>query len=108
MVRTLATDQVDVISGTWQDGRTGLVLGSRFAGYEFGCLIHPKEGAQLGIAKNTPPYHACLLKEIVRFFQSGQSPIDVWETYQIIAFVEAANQSRAENGVPVPVSPLPG
>jgi hypothetical protein len=106
-VRTLTTDKMDVISGVWQDSRSGIILGTRFEGYEFGCLIHTLHGARLGIARDTPPYHACLLKEIVRFFQSGQSPVDVRDTYQIIAFLEAANQSRAENGAPVPVLPLP-
>lgn len=107
-VRTLTTDKMDVLSGSWQDGRTGLVLGTRFEGYEFGCLIHTGSGARLGIAKDIPPYHACMLKEIVRFFQSGKSPVDVRETYQIIAFLEAANQSRDENSAPVRVSPFPG
>jgi hypothetical protein len=106
-VRTLSADQMDVIRGAWQENRTGLVLGTRFEGYEFGCVVHERGGARLGIAKNTPPYYACLLKEVVHFFQSGQSPVDVWETYQIIAFLEAANQSRAENGASVPVAPMP-
>ena len=106
-VRTLTTDKMDVICGEWQDSRSGLVLGTRFEGYEFGCLVHYSGGARLSIARDTPPYHACLLNEIVRFFQSGQPSVEARETYQIVAFLEAANQSRAENGVPVPVSPLP-
>lgn len=106
-VRTITTDKMDVIQGRWEDGRSGLVLGTRFEGYEFGCLVHTSGGARLGIAQNTPPYHACLLREVVRFFQSGQSPVDIRETYQIIAFLEAANQSRAENGSTVAISPPP-
>jgi hypothetical protein len=106
-VRTLTADKMDVISGVWQDGRSGLVLGTRFDVYEFGCLVHTHSGSRLNIAKNTPPYHACLLNEIVRFFRSGQPPVDARETYQIIAFLEAANQSKAENGVTVPVLSLP-
>lgn len=106
-VRTLAAGQMDVISGAWPDGRTGLVLGTRFEGYEFGCLVHTRTGARLGIAKDTPPYHASLLREIVRFFQNGQAPVDARETYQIVAFLEAADQSKAENGALVAVSPLP-
>ena len=106
-VRVIPSDTLDVISGTWQDGRSGVALGTRFEGYEFGCLVHTRDGARLGIARETPPYHACLLQEIVRFFQSGQPPVDARETYQIVAFLEAANQSRAENGAPVAVAPLP-
>lgn len=106
-VQSLASDKMDVIKGVWQDGRSGVVLGSRFEGYEFGCLVHTRSGARLGIARNTPPFHACLAKEIARFFQSGQSPVSARETVQIIAFLEAANQSRAEHGALVPIPPLP-
>ena len=106
-VQSLASEKMDVIKGVWQDGRSGVVLGSRFEGYEFGCLIHTRSGARLGIARNTPPYHACLAKEIARFFQSGQPPVSARETYQIIAFLEAANQSRAAKGTPVLIPPLP-
>ncbi len=106
-VRVLPSDTLDVISGTWQDGRSGVALGTRFEGYEFGCLVHTRAGARLGIARDKPPYYARLLQEIVRFFQSGQPPVDAHETYEIIAFLEAANQSWAENGAPVALSPLP-
>jgi predicted dehydrogenase len=106
-VRTVTANNMDVISAAWLDGRSGLVLGTHFEGYEFGCLVHRPSGAHLGIAQNTPPYHACLVNEIVRFFQSGQSPVDIRETYQIIAFLEAANQSKIENGAPISLSPLP-
>ncbi len=106
-VRTLTTEQVDVISGVWQDGRSGLVLGTRFEGYEFGCLAHSRSGARLGIAGSTPPYYANLLNEVVRFFRTGQSPVDVRETYQIIAFLAAADHSKAEEGRPISPAALP-
>ena len=106
-VSTLTADKMDVISATWQDGRCGSVLGTRFEGSEFGCLVHTRSGARLSTAKDTPPYHACLLKEIVRFFTSGQPPVDERETYAVIAFLEAANQSKAQNGAPVAVMALP-
>jgi len=100
-VRVLAGEQLDVIQGAWRDGRSGLVLGSRYEGYEFGCLAHTKAGARLGIAQSTPPYYAFLLKEVVRFFQSGQPPIDPRETLEIIAFLDAANRSRDAGGIEV-------
>ena len=97
-VRVLSAGSVDILSGTWEDGRSGAVLGTRFEGYQFGCLVHTRAGARLRIAGDTPPYHACLVKEIVSFFRSGQPPIDPLETYHIVAFLEAANQSRAAGG----------
>lgn len=107
-VRTVATDKMDVITGAWPDGRTGVVLGTRFEGYEFGCLVHTRSGARLGVAKNDPPYYALLAKEIAGFFQSGQSPVDIQETLEITAFLEAAEQSKIQNGALAAISPLPG
>ena len=106
-VRTFAAGNMDVICGTWLDGRSGQVLGMHSPGYEFGCLVHTGKGARLGVAVDTPPFHACLAREIVRFFQSGQSPVDLRETFEIVAFLEAANQSRAADGSPVALVGLP-
>lgn len=106
-VRTLTPGNVDLICGAWPEGRSGQVLGTHFPGYEFGCLLHTREGARLGVARDMPPFHACLAREIVRFFQSGESPVDPRETFEIVAFLEAANQSRAMGGTAVPLAALP-
>lgn len=106
-VRTVAGESMDTIYGAWADGRSGLVLGTRFEGYEFGCLVHTRSGARLGIAGDEPPFHANLAREIVRFFQTGQSPVDIRETYEIAAFLEAAGQSKALNGAEVALTKAP-
>lgn len=106
-VRTLASGNVDVISAEWSDGRSGQVLGTHFPGYEFGCLVHTRESTRLGVARDTPPFHACLAGEVVRFFHSGQAPVDLRETFEIVAFLEAANQSRAAGGTSVALAALP-
>lgn len=102
--RYLAGDKMDVIRGDWADGCTGLVLGTRHEGYQFGCLLHTRKGAHLGIAADNPPYHICLLRAIVDFFHTGQSPVDLHETYEIIAFLEAADRSKDLNGVAIPLA----
>jgi hypothetical protein len=45
-----------------------------------------------------------LLVEIVKFFQTGVAPVDPDETLEIIAFMEAAELSKARGGAPVPLS----
>ena len=42
-----------------------------------------------------------LVVEIVKFFQTGVPPIQPEETLEIIAFMEAADLSKARGGAPV-------
>jgi hypothetical protein len=42
-----------------------------------------------------------LLVEIVKFFQTGAPPIPAEETLEIMAFMEAADLSKARGGAPV-------
>ena len=39
-----------------------------------------------------------LLKKIVEMFKTGKSPLDIGETIEIVAFIEAANRSGANHG----------
>jgi hypothetical protein len=38
------------------------------------------------------------LKKIVEMFKAGKSPLDIAETIEIMAFIEAANKSGANHG----------
>ena len=42
-----------------------------------------------------------LLLEIVKFFQTGNLPVQAEETMEILAFMEAADESKNLNGAPV-------
>jgi hypothetical protein len=42
-----------------------------------------------------------LVVEIVKFFQSGVPPVQPEETLEIMAFMEAADMSKAQSGAPV-------
>jgi hypothetical protein len=39
-----------------------------------------------------------LLKQVVAMFKTGQAPLDISETIEIVAFIEAANKSGANHG----------
>jgi hypothetical protein len=45
-----------------------------------------------------------LLVEIVKFFQTGVSPVPPEETLEIIAFMEAAELSKNRGGTPIALS----
>jgi hypothetical protein len=42
-----------------------------------------------------------LVVEIVKFFRTGQAPVDAKETIEIYAFMEAADESKRRGGTPV-------
>ncbi|GGD87726.1 Gfo/Idh/MocA family protein [Paenibacillus nasutitermitis] len=88
-------EDYDVITGTWEDGRIGVVRGNRKGNNQFGALIHRSKTNRLVEAGAHPkPTYAGMLERIMSMFHSGQSDIDPAETLEIIRFLECANQSR--------------
>jgi hypothetical protein len=97
-VQATSTDNLDLIVGTWKDGRIGTLRGNRVKAHDFGCVITFEDGTRFALVSPEVPYYALLLKKIVPFFQTGVSPIPAEESLEVIAFLEAASQSRAQNG----------
>jgi hypothetical protein len=60
-------------------------------------------GAKANLATPTPMKsdYRDLLVEIVKFFQTGAPPIPPEETLEMMAFMEAADLSKARGGAPV-------
>ncbi len=88
----------DMVVGVWNDNRIGSFRGIRQgkAGYG-GRVFTEKEILDLGPYAGYNP----LLDEIVKFFDSGVVPFDPRETIEIMAFMEAADLSKAKGGKPV-------
>jgi len=97
-VQCVPSRYVDVVIGEWQDERLGVMRGTRFEKSAFGCTVHTDGGTRTGLARATPPYYYCLLTEVMKFFETGISPIPIEETFEIISFIEAANLSREQGG----------
>ena len=97
-VQTTSTDKVDVIVGTWADGRIGTLRGNRVGVNGFGCMLTVEGETKFALVSAEVPYYALMLKKIVPFFQTGVSDIPVEESLEIIAFLEAASQSRTQGG----------
>jgi hypothetical protein len=97
-VTRVHTPGTDVAVGVWDDERVGTVIGMRTGKYEFG-------GTAFGVDGSLPlsPYNGYkpLLLEIAKFFQTGQVPVRPEETLEILAFMEAADESKKQGGIPV-------
>ncbi|MBN2642357.1 MAG: Gfo/Idh/MocA family oxidoreductase [Victivallales bacterium] len=105
-VQTFNTENVDVIVGTWGDGRIGTLRGNRVNANNFGCVITTNKATKFGEASGEIPYYALMLKHIIPFFETGNSPINFEESLEIIAFLEAASQSLSNGGKPVKLEQL--
>ncbi len=105
-VQVIPTEHADLLFGRWADGRIGSILGNRNGVWEFGCTITTNTHQRQAVASGAVPYYSMLLKEVVPFFQTGKSPLDIEETLNIIAFLEAASRSRAAGGTLVKIADL--
>ena len=97
-VKTTSTDTIDMIVGTWSDGRIGTLRGNRVGANGFGCMLTIEGETKFALASGEVPYYAMMLKKVVPFFQTGVSDIPIEESLEIIAFLEAASQSRTQGG----------
>ncbi len=88
----------DVVVGKWSDGRIGTVQVLRPYG-DYGAIAYAeKKTIESGKIKSS---YIPMLKEIVKFFQTGVSPVSEEETLEIFAFMDAAQKSKEQGGKPV-------
>jgi predicted dehydrogenase len=100
-VRVTTAEDHDLAVGVWSDGRIGTIRGNRKGNKRFGALFHREQGTtHVDIYAEEKPYYASMLEAIIRMFQTKTPPIDINETIEVIAFLEAANESRV-TGQPV-------
>jgi hypothetical protein len=98
VVRTTSPD-TDVVTGTWSGGRIGILHGLRTKTLPHKVTVFGSNG----FAEQKPGGHsyAPLVQQIMRFFQTGVSPVSAEETIELFAFMEAADESKRRGGQPV-------
>lgn len=93
----------EVVTGMWDGGRIGSVRGIRKGQADYGfTTFGAKKVTTQGVG--TQFIYRELLKHIVAMFQTGEMPIDLRETLEIVAFIEAAKTSADSKGAAVDVS----
>lgn len=104
-VTRVHTPGADVVVGRWKDGRTGTFRGIRDGKTDYGAIAF---GGKAVIPSSVPMKvdYRGLVVEIVKFFQTGVPPVSPEETLEIMAFMEAADLSKARSGQPVKLSEL--
>ncbi|HXJ39907.1 MAG TPA: Gfo/Idh/MocA family oxidoreductase [Bryobacteraceae bacterium] len=90
----------DVITGRWRDGRIGTVRVLRPNGGYGAVAFGPKE-IRPGRTDVAPFSYVLLLKQIVKFFETGVAPVSNAETMETISFMDAAQRSKQAGGQPM-------
>jgi len=96
-VRRVHTEGTDVVVGTWSDGRIGTFRGIRHGARGYGAVIYTEEKIHR-IEPDMSTLYANLMKEIIAFFRTGKSPIPQEETIAMFRFMQAADESKAQEG----------
>jgi len=99
------TEGADVVVGKWKDGRIGIMRGIRDGKQDYGAVVFGKK-ATLQTPLPLKSDYRPLVSEIVKFFQTGVSPLQPEETLEIMAFMQAADLSKARGGAPVMLSEI--
>lgn len=92
------TKDTEFVTGVWKDGRVGTFRGVRAGKAGYGATVFGTKGiAPSGGYGGYEP----LLVEIARFFKTKKPPVTAAETLDIVAFMEAADESKRQGGAPV-------
>jgi hypothetical protein len=106
-VSRVYTPGADLVSCRWRDGRIGTIRGIRDGDRAYGAVLFGSQAVFSDAPVTTAPdaphrsdYYG-LVAEIMRFFKSGVPPVSPDETLELMAFMEAADLSKARSGAPV-------
>ncbi len=100
-VQCVGTSGTDQAVGVWSDGRIGTVRGIRQGTTTFGATVMAEKKLLHATYSKDVPIFAQLLRQIIPFFGGRPAPVPLSETLEIMAFIDAANRSASQGGVPV-------
>lgn len=92
------TDNAEFVIGKWKNGRVGTFRGIRKGKSGYGAMVF---GTKLVGPCGRYEGYEPMLVEICKFFETGKPPVTAEETLEIYAFMEAADESKRQDGKPV-------
>ena len=97
-VARTSTALCETATGIWSDGRTGAVYGLRGDRVGSGATAYGDRTVASEVLETNFP---ALARAIVGFFRGEEAPVRLEETLEIMAFMEAADESKRRGGAPV-------
>lgn len=94
------TPDTDVITGTWSNGRIGTLHALHIGPTPHKVIVF---GTKAVAEQKGSGDYAPLVREIIKFFQTGVAPVSSEETLELFAFMEAADESKRQGGAPVKI-----
>jgi len=91
------TESTEVTTGIWEDGRVGTIRGVREGAQGYHFTVWGENSVRAEAMDSTYSQRE-LLRKIVKFFETGKSPVAPMETLEVIAFIEVSLRSRHQNG----------
>lgn len=92
------TPDTDIVTGTWKDERIGIFRGNRVGPHDYGFIAY---GSKSTVMNQKFEGYEPLTDQIAHFFKTRQIPFSNEETIEIMTFMEAADESKRQNGAPV-------
>ncbi len=99
-VARVSTNDTDIVTGQWSNGRTGAFYGLRTKSTPHKVIAFGSTGVA---EQEGGGGYAPLVQEIMTFFKTKHPPVSMAETIEIFAFMEAADQSKRRGGIPVDI-----
>lgn len=104
-VKRIFTEGTDLTVGIWADDRIGVFRGIRKGKSGYGGMVHGQGGQEpIGAYGGYLP----LLYRIADYFETGIVPVSPDETTELVAFMEAADESKRRGGAAVRMEELLG
>jgi len=97
VTRTTSANTDEVV-GLWPGGRIGTFRGLRGGVTPSKVILF---GSKAVLEQKPGGGYGPLVREIVKFFQTGKPPVSMEETIEMFAFMEAADESKRRGGTPV-------
>jgi len=99
-VTRVSTRGTDLVAGVWEGGRIGTFRGLRAGKHTYGATVFGSKGIVPGGKYDG---YKPLVIEVGKFFKTGKPPVSAEETIELFAFMEAADESKRQGGVPVTI-----
>ena len=104
-LRRAPGDGVDVITARWKDGRLATLRAIRKGKSGYGAVVFGEKSVQASPPRKGSIYKG-LVEEIVKFFKTGVQPVSTVEMLEVLAFMDAADASKAKDGAEIRLDAL--
>ena len=100
-VTCAVTPGTHLVTGVWKDGKIGTLRGIHDGVAPYRVTVF---GSKKVLDEELKGDYTPFLREVIKFLQTGVAPVPAEESLEIYAFMEAADESKRQGGVPVKIS----